>query len=64
LIHSTSITSIEYLHQALLGVSAAGVIVFLERDVERSAVASRIAARGWGRAELIKLGLGEFLMPG
>lgn len=64
LIHSTSLTELEVLPSALLGVDDAGVIAFLDKAVPADKVAAAIKAYGWERAELVSLKHGEFLCPG
>lgn len=65
LIHSRSLTEIEYLTDALLGVNEAGVIAFLDKDVrEEKQVASKLEERGWKGVQVITLKRGEFLIPG
>lgn len=64
LIHSLSLTQTEYLTSALLGVSSAGTIAFIERDVKPEEVEAKLEQRGWKKAQLVKLKHGEFLIPG
>ena len=67
LVHSLSLTEIEYLENALLGVEENGVIAFLDKAVSSAAdVDRRLQAHGWSRqdAQVVKLKRGEFLMPG
>ncbi|GAA5862532.1 hypothetical protein JCM3774_001050 [Rhodotorula dairenensis] len=67
LVHSLSLTEIEYLKDALLGVDEVGVIAFLERDVPSAAeVDRRLDAHGWSRHEVqvVEMKRSEFLMPG
>ncbi|GAA6059436.1 hypothetical protein JCM10212_005375 [Sporobolomyces blumeae] len=67
-IHSRSLTELEYLHDALIGVDERGVIVFVERDVEwnEDEVKRKVEAHGWNlhEAELVRMKHGEFLIPG
>ncbi|TKA57415.1 hypothetical protein B0A53_00644 [Rhodotorula sp. CCFEE 5036] len=67
LVHSLSLTEIEYLENALLGVDENGVIAFLDKAVSSAAdVDQRLEAHGWSRqdAQVVELKRGEFLMPG
>ncbi|KWU44150.1 Metallo-dependent hydrolase [Rhodotorula sp. JG-1b] len=67
LIHSLSLTEIEYLENALLGVDEHGVIAFLDNAVSSAAdVDQRLEAHGWSRqdAQVVEMKRGEFLMPG
>ncbi|BGP54237.1 hypothetical protein JCM8202_001371 [Rhodotorula sphaerocarpa] len=66
LVHSLSLTEIEYVHDALLGVDEAGRIAFVERSVQAEQVEERLEAHGWtaGDGQRIDLTGDEFLMPG
>lgn len=64
LVHSLSLTELEFLPTALLGVNEAGVIAFLDPIVPASEVESKLKEHGWGGAELVVLRRGEFLCPG
>lgn len=66
LVHSLSLTEIEYVHDALLGVDEAGRIAFVERSVQAEQVEERLDAHGWtaGDVQRIELTGDEFLMPG
>ena len=63
-VHSKSLDEIEYLHQALIGTDAHGVIAFVEANVEPEGVADRLGALGCSDAPLTRLRKGEFLLPG
>ncbi|GAA6009451.1 hypothetical protein JCM11491_003561 [Sporobolomyces phaffii] len=67
-IHSQSLTEVEYLHKALIGVDEHGVIAFVERDVEVEALDEILVKHGWSPDERdtdrTLLGHGEFLIPG
>lgn len=66
LVHSLSLTEIEYVHDALLGVDEAGRIAFVERSVQAEQVEERLEAHGWTgeNVQRIELKRDEFLMPG
>lgn len=66
LVHSLSLTEIEYLEDALLGVDERGTIAFLEKSVQQDQVDARLQAHGWaaGEVQVIEMQRGEFLMPG
>ncbi|KAK4048579.1 hypothetical protein OIO90_005749 [Microbotryomycetes sp. JL221] len=64
LVHSKSITEIEYIESALLGIDEHGRIAFIEHEVEPDDVVQRITQRGWNRDCVYILNQGEFLMPG
>lgn len=64
LVHSRSLTEIEYLTDALLGVDEAGLIAFVERDVSKEDVSKRLKEHGWEAVEVVNLKRGEFLCPG
>ncbi|GAA5884764.1 hypothetical protein JCM6882_005383 [Rhodosporidiobolus microsporus] len=65
-IHSRSLTEIEYLQDALLGVDEAGTIAFVEREMPVDEVEGRLGEMGWVGAdvEVIRMKKGEFLIPG
>ncbi|GAA6031719.1 hypothetical protein JCM8097_001951 [Rhodosporidiobolus ruineniae] len=66
LVHSRSLTDIEYLQDALLGVDEAGGIAFVEKAVPVDEVDERLSRLGWGDTdvEMVRLRKGEFLIPG
>lgn len=64
LVHSRSLTEIEYLSDALLGINEVGVIAFLEKDVPEEDVLGRLKEQGWEGAQVTSLKRGEFLCPG
>ncbi|KAI5477118.1 guanine deaminase [Pseudohyphozyma bogoriensis] len=64
IVHSLSLTEIEYLPSALLGVNQSGTIAFLDRDVPSSSVKAKVAEHGWEGAEVVVVKKGEFLCPG
>lgn len=64
LVHSISLTELEYIEDALMGVSELGVIAFVERNVAEEAVTDKLAELDFADCELVKLASGEFLMPG
>ena len=64
LVHSVSLVELEYAQNALLGVTAAGVIAFIERAVAEEDIAKKLQERGWQGAELFALAKEEFLVPG
>ncbi|KAK4047570.1 hypothetical protein OIV83_005357 [Microbotryomycetes sp. JL201] len=64
IVHSKSVTEIEYLTAALLGVNEDGTIAFVDKHVEGQDVIRALADRGWGAIEPYKMNKGEFLMPG
>lgn len=67
LVHALSLTEIEYLENALLGVDESGVIAFVERDVSSAPeIDQRLEAHGWSRhgVHVVELKRSEFLMPG
>lgn len=67
LVHSLSLTEIEYLENSLLGVDENGVIAFLDKEVSSAAdVDQRLEAQGWSRqdAQVVEMKRGDFLMPG
>lgn len=64
-VHPLSLTDTEYLHDALLGVDEAGVIAFVDNGpVSADEVEGRLGERGWAEAQVVRLGKGEFVMPG
>lgn len=67
-IHSRSLTEIDYIHGALIGVDETGVIAFLEREVASDEVREIVVKHGWslddGTTQLVSLGKGEFVIPG
>ena len=64
LIHSLTLTKLEFIRNGLLGVDEAGVIAFLEKDVEAGQVGGMLAAAGWDGVQVTVLNRGEFLIPG
>lgn len=67
LVHSLSLTEIEYLENALLGVDEYGVIAFLDKAVSSTAdVDQLLEAHGWSRQDtlVVEMKRGEFLVPG
>ncbi|GAA5976502.1 hypothetical protein JCM10908_005522 [Rhodotorula pacifica] len=66
LVHSVSLTEIEYLENALLGVDETGVIAFLEKGVPANEVDERIRSHGWTQEDVhvVEMKRSEFLMPG
>lgn len=64
LIHSLTLTKLEYIESGLLGVDEAGVIRFVEKGVEKGEVGGKLGAAGWEGAEVVYLKRGEFLIPG
>ncbi|GAA5855409.1 hypothetical protein JCM8547_007815 [Rhodosporidiobolus lusitaniae] len=63
-VHSRSLTDIEYLQDALLGVDESGVIAFVEKEVPAEEVDGQLQQRGWEGVEVVRLRKGEFLIPG
>ncbi|GAA5843150.1 hypothetical protein JCM11251_003945 [Rhodosporidiobolus azoricus] len=66
LIHSRSLTEIEYIQNALIAVDEAGTIAFVEREVPADQVAGRLKDLCWNGAEVevVRMQKGEFLIPG
>lgn len=64
LIHSLTLTKLEYIKEGLIGVDEAGVIAFVEKDVEEGDVGGMLEGAGWGGVEVVRLKRGEFLIPG
>lgn len=54
---------IEYVH-ALIGIDEAGIIAFIEKEVKELDIDYRLTVRGWNGVQVIKIGRGQFLMPG
>ncbi|KAK4701263.1 guanine deaminase, partial [Phenoliferia sp. Uapishka_3] len=64
LIHSLTLTNLEVLPSALLGINQAGIIAFLDKSISPDQVEATIKSHGWEGAELVRLKRGEFLCPG
>ncbi|GAA5969899.1 hypothetical protein JCM11641_008078 [Rhodosporidiobolus odoratus] len=65
-IHSRSLTDLDYLSNALLGVDESGTIAFVEEDIAADQVEARLRELQWPitAVELVRLRKGEFLIPG
>ncbi|KAM0754831.1 Metallo-dependent hydrolase [Meredithblackwellia eburnea MCA 4105] len=66
IIHSLTLTELEVLPSALLGVDDKGIIAFLDKDVPADKVQQVItdSHKGWENVQLVTLKRGEFLCPG
>lgn len=63
-VHSVSLVEIEYLRNALLGVNDAGLIAFVEKDVEPDQVDGVLKKKGWQHVQVTRLAQGSFIIPG
>jgi guanine deaminase len=64
IVNPVDLTSYQALPRAVLALTSAGEIAWIEEDVDSSALQEILAAHGWQDADVIELKLGEFLVPG
>ncbi|KAG8928131.1 hypothetical protein FRC02_007341 [Tulasnella sp. 418] len=66
LIHALSLREIQALPRGLIAISEAGIIEWIEEDVEPSSLQEVVAKRGWALEDVdfLELAEGEWIMPG